>query len=1039
MLKKALLLIFSSMAVVFTLNAQTVTTQIDNIDVSSSTAKFLGKSKEIRHLSKKTTTSKIKKNAMRRLKKVPDNLKNRKPGGNAIHPDLEHQGPDPIRQTSFNSTNSSITDIEPLVNVPGLDVGSSPHDPTGDVSDEYYVQAINVTDVGVYDLEGNLVEEFAMNTLWSEFNGNSVGDPIILYDENAEKWIITEFTDPANLLIAVSETKDPLGAYNAYSFSTPNFPDYPKYAITPSALVVTTNETGPGNLHQYFLDRQALYAGATDVTMIRVEVLGNDNTELGLLVTTPVDWNGTNLPYDDRPITIVLNDSSWPGGAAQDQIDMYSFNLDFDEPNNTTVDQTSIITTPFDPYPCSTVGGVWFQCIPQLNGTDISAIPEIIMNIPHLRNFGTHESMVFNFITDVTDGDNLSGIRWVELRRTATTDWELYQEGTFSPDDGLHRFLGSIAIDENGNIGLAYNVTSEDTFVGIRFTGRYASDPLGEMTVQEYNVIDGASAIDLGGGRFGDYSQMSVSPLGDNTFWFTTEYATDNDAGTRIVAFQLSRDTMDLSAREITAPVTSNTLTTTELVTANFANRGLTPMADYEIGFFLDNTLIQSVSIPDTLFPDSILTYQFSTPVDLSVIGDYEITAYINHPEDSNLLNDTVSVTISQLNAIDGSIASSAASAGCEDELPTLITLSNQGALDITTATIDVIVNGMTIDMINYTGSIPYNESDDINYNITSDLQIGDNTIEFVISSINGSTDNITNNNNTNLSFTLNDPSEFITLIFNLDDFAQETAWTINDGDTGEEIASGSFDNTQNNMMIAQNICLDTSACYTITVTDAFGDGICCLYGEGDFSIVDPDGNVIIMNDGQYGTGVTEEFCPAEACMLTATFVTQDATGADVNDGSIMITAANGMGPYDYSIDGGTTFQSSDLFDNLLPGDYDVVVQTADGACIYEEVVTVNFSVGTYTINGQNVEVKLLPNPTQGVFKVIISNLEINEPLLDFEIFDATGKLVQRRTIGKYDNEYIGTLSLYDYPSGNYFLRIINQEVRILEKIVKID
>jgi len=1038
MFKKILLTFTFSLGIILVVNAQSVTKQLDNIEVSSSTAQFLGKSKEIRDLVKKSPTSKVKKNAMRRLKKVPENFKGKKPGGKSVHADLEHQGPDPIRQTSFNNSSnaSMMTAIEPLVNIPGLTSGTAPNDPSGDVSDEFYVQAINVTDVGVYDLEGNLVEEFAMNTLWSTLNASSAGDPIILYDENAEKWFITEFTDPANLLIAVSETKDPLGAYNAYSFSTPNFPDYPKYAITPNALVVTTNEEGAGTLHQYFLDIQGLYAGASDVTMIRVAVTGNNNTEAGFYVTTPVDWNGTNMPYDDRPIAIAINDSSWPGGPAQDQIEIYAFNLDFDNPNNTTGDQTPGITTPFDSYPCSAVG-VGFSCAPQMGGNGLDAIPEVIMNTPHLRNFGTHESMVFNFITDVTDGDNLSGIRWVELRRTAGTEWELYQEGTFSPDDGLDRYMGSIAIDGNGNIGLAYNVSSETSFVGVRFTGRYASDPLGEMTVDEFNVVDGGSTINSFG-RFGDYSQMSVSPLGDNTFWFTTEYAASNNVGTRIVAFQLSRDTMDLTAQNIVAPVTSSTLGN-ELVTANFSNRGLTPLADYEIGFFLDNTFIQSVMISDTLQPDSVLTYQFSTPVDLSAIGDYEITAYINHPEDGNSFNDTVSVTISQLNAIDGGISSSASAEGCDEEVATVVTLTNLGSDDITSATIDVIVNGMNVDMINYSGAIAFNTSDNINYVVANNLQLGSNTIEFVISTVNGSTDNITTNNITNFEYIMSDPDGFVTLVFNTDQFAGETAWTINDADTGVEIATGSFEDSQSNSMISQKICLDTSACFTLTVTDSYGDGICCGYGQGNFSVLDADGNTLIMNDGNFGSEVTEEFCPSFECMLTASFDTQDATGADVNDGSIMITPSSGMAPYEFSIDGGTTFQSSEIFENLLPGDYDVVVTSSNGACVFSETVTVNFSVGVHFINGQNVEVKLLPNPTQGVFKVIISNLDIDTPLLNFEIFDATGKLIQERTIGKFDNEYIGTLSLYDYPSGNYFLRIVNKDVRILEKIVKID
>lgn len=1038
--KKTLFALTFCFGFCFLLDAQVTTKSLDNVEISTTTAKYLGKSQEIRHLIKRSSTSKEKKDAVRRQKKVPDNFKNRRAGGNAVNLDLEHQGVDPIRQTGFNHgenlTRRSRMPLEPLVNIDGITSGSSPNDPTGDVSAEYYLQAINVTDVGVFDLEGNLIEEFAMNTLWAEFNGFSVGDPIILYDENAEKWVITEFSDPANLFVAISATSDPLGAYSAYSFSTPNFPDYPKYAITPSALVVTTNEGGPGTLHQYFMDIDALYAGGSDVRMLRVALDGNNSTEAGFYVTTPIDWNGANMPFDNRPMVMRINDSSWQGGPDQDQVEIYAFDLDFDNPQNTTVEQTAIVTTPFDSYPCSQ-SGFGFHCVPQLNGGGLDAIPEVIMNIPHLRNFGTHESLVFNFVTDVTDGDNLSGIRWVELRRTAETDWELYQEGTFSLDDGLDRYMGSIAIDANGNIGLAYNVSSLNSYVGVRFTGRYASDPLGQMTLEETIAVEGESAINSFG-RFGDYSQMSVTPNGDNTFWFTTEYGGSNVVETRIVAFQLSRDTFDLSARAITSPTTTHLLGTDEIVRVDYFNTGLTDLTDFEIGFFVNDLLIESTIIPDTLHIGATLSHSFSTPVDLSTLGDYSIKAYINHPQDTNLLNDTITTVITKLNAIDGELSGSAVPGNCAFEIPVKLNLSNLGGEEITTAIIDVIVNGMTIEQINYGGSISFGGSDAISYVVSSNLMVGENNLEFRITDINGTTDDITTNNTINFSIQIPDPKEFITLVFNTDDYSEETSWEISENSSGAIIASGSYEEEQENSMISEQICLSLDSCYSLTVFDEYGDGICCGFGEGNFSIFNGSGQLLIFNDGDFGTEVTEEFCPSEiGCMVTATFTTQDASNSSAFDGSLMIMASGGIAPYQYSIDGGITLQDSEVFENLAAGPYEVVVNSGDGVCAYTETVTIDFSSGIHIINGQNVEVDILPNPTEGVFKVIISNLNIDNPLLHVEVFDNSGRLIQNRTIGKFNNEYIGSLSLYDYPDGSYFIKISNKDFNVLEKIVK--
>lgn len=1013
--------------------AQVVSRSVADIRVSATTAVFLGKTAPVRELAPKPATSPAKKQALRRLKSVPDNFRGRAIGGKAVHPALEHQGPDPLRQTAFPAAFSG-SDAEVLVNVPGQGGFGSPHDPSGDVSDEYYVQAINVTFVGVYDLEGNLIQQFPMNTLWAELGESSAGDPIVLYDEQARKWFITEFTDPANLLIAVSETSDPLGSYYAYSFATPSFPDYPKYGITPKALVVTTNEGGPGVLHQYFLDIEALRAGAEEVAMLRVEAPGSNGTESGFYVTTPADWNGLNLPFDNRPITLCLNDSSWPGGPAQDQLELYAFNLDFDNPDNTSVEQTSIVVSPFDSYPCS-AEGFGFACAPQLQGSGLDAIPELVMNVPHLRNFGTHESLVLTFITDLTAGDNVSGIRWMELRRTADTDWALYQEGTVGPEDGFDRFMSSIAIDSKGNIGLAYNISSAESYVGIRLTGRRVSDPLGVMTAPEVVVIDGASTISSGG-RFGDYPQMSVSPLGDNTFWFTTEYAAEDDSGTRIVAFKLSKDTFDLAARAILNPQTTNALGAAEQVTGQFFNAGLTPLANFQLGLLVNGELLELTAIADTLQVDSFLIYAFDTPVDMSALGDYGLGIFISHPDDQNRLNDTLRTTVTKLIDLNGTLAGGLAGiSGCEGSASALLTLGSLGGEVISEAVIEVVVNGVVIDSIQYEGSLAYNQSDDFAYAFSEGLQAGNNSIVFQIVSVNGVADGVAGDNAIALSYNLLSGGQFVTLVFNTDDYPEESSWSITDASSGVAIAGGAFE--EGSTTYSLQICLPTDSCYVIRVEDTFGDGICCGFGEGNFSVLDSVGNVLLFNDGNFGNVAIEEFCPRGGCFLAAEISAEDAGTAAAADGIILISASNGIAPYAYSIDGGATFQESPLFENLAPGQYEVVVASANSTCIYTETVTISFTTATQTVNGQSVKVTLLPNPTDGVFRLVVADLPTRDAQLNVQIFNLNGQLLQNRAIGRFDNDFVGTFSLYDYPAGHYFVRIVAEGVTLLERVVR--
>jgi len=263
---------------------------IKDVNVTQTKAVYLGLTKPASEIEGVSGLKTEKRYKWKSKRQVPDNFKGRGKS-KVIHPELEHQGPDRLRQTSI-----------PTVL----------RDPTA---------------LGV----------------------SSRGDPIILYDEQTSQWIITEFAGPAELLIAVSETSSPLGSYHVYRFSTPNFPDYPKYGIWSDHLVVTSNEIGTGSnrLHQYFIDREALMTGAEDVALQRVEIVGTTGSEQNFIVSTPVDWNGPLEPLESSPIVLLLDDSSW-GNAPEDGLRFFRFNVDMENESNTTVDEVFIPLSPSD-------------------------------------------------------------------------------------------------------------------------------------------------------------------------------------------------------------------------------------------------------------------------------------------------------------------------------------------------------------------------------------------------------------------------------------------------------------------------------------------------------------------------------------------------------------------------------------------------------------------------------------------------------------------------------------------------------------------
>jgi hypothetical protein len=145
------------------------------------------------------------------------------------------------------------------------------------------------------------------------------------------------------------------------------------------------------------------------------------------------------------------------------------------------------------------------------------------------RNFGTHETILGVFQTDINDFPDHSGERWFEARRSgAGSSFALFQEGTYSPDSE-HRFMGMVSMDGSGNIMLAYNVSSDTEFPGIRYTGRLASDPAGVMTLPEQTLVTGT--VSNTSSRYGDYNQMGVDPIDECTFWFVGMH---NDGGRRV-------------------------------------------------------------------------------------------------------------------------------------------------------------------------------------------------------------------------------------------------------------------------------------------------------------------------------------------------------------------------------------------------------------------------------------------------------------------------------------------------------------------------
>ncbi len=418
-------------------------------------------------------------------------------------------------------------------------VNAAPPDTNGDVGPNHYVQTVN-TDFAVFNKVGTpLFGPVPINTLWSGFPGdcqtNNDGDPVVLYDPIADRWIISQLsvtgangtTRPFLQCVAVSQTSDPTGGYYRYAFPYSGFNDYPKLGVWPDAYYVTFNMFNAagtlfmgGKACAYDRARMLLGLSATQQCFNTSILFG------GLL---PAALDGTRLPPAGASNPVVAL------GSAANQLAVWKFHTDWAIPANSTFTGPTTLATAAFSEACSSFSGT---CIPQLGGGSLDSLGDRLMFRLAYRNFADgHQSLVVNH--SITVGSH-TGVRWYELRLDPGGNPSLFQQGTYAPDAN-YRWMGSIAQDQNGNMALGFSVSASTIKPQIHYTGRLAGDPAGQMTQGEGVVIDGAGAQGAGLSRWGDYSMMAIDPSDDCTFWYTTEYIPFNGVfnwRTRISSFR---------------------------------------------------------------------------------------------------------------------------------------------------------------------------------------------------------------------------------------------------------------------------------------------------------------------------------------------------------------------------------------------------------------------------------------------------------------------------------------------------------------------
>ena len=492
-------------------------------------------------------------------------------------------------RTYFQTTLGTLP-VTVSKNFPGMGIGYNanwvnqglyPPDTTMAVGPNHVVQWVNLR-LSVMDKNGTPLIGGALgyvngNSIWSALPANSVckvsnqGDPLVAYDRLADRWILSQFgftlatgtaspfrSYPAvgtyRQCVAVSQTNDPTGAYTLYEYVFPNFPDYGKAGVWSDGYYMTFN-----NFSFSTVTGNSTFAGASSCAFDRTKMIAADPSAGAVCFNftsaqpffsmLPANLTGSTPPpagspnYQISPDWFFLNNGPY-------SIQLQRFHVDFATPANSTLNDGlggangSFIKMPMTDLigSCADNGGA---CVPQPGtGVKLDTLSMRGMYPLQYRNRGGAESLVFTqSITPPAPSTAAAGINFIEIRNPGSNAPVMRQNGALAPADAISRWMGSAAMDKQGNIAMGYSASAAvNTNPSIRIAGRLNSDILSRVR-GEVQVVAGTGSQTGTSSRWGDYSMMAVDPVDDCTFWYTTEYMNNTGTttwATQIVAFKFN-------------------------------------------------------------------------------------------------------------------------------------------------------------------------------------------------------------------------------------------------------------------------------------------------------------------------------------------------------------------------------------------------------------------------------------------------------------------------------------------------------------------
>lgn len=1006
--------------------------------VSKSYAKCLGKSSELRNW-KNVQENNVANN------KNSTNLKIQILNGKATSIGSGSQnGTNGSMNTNASSTSlnkkyvqkTKLDSIQKLMDVEGVTLNKNSFvspESTGDIGLNYYIQAvndINQTRLRVFDkYTGLVVEDVNMEPIWNELNVFPNGDIRIIYDRFVQRWVITEVSFDG-LLMAISETSDPLGSYNVYQYATGEFPENPQIGNWKDAYYVTYNGFSNENNSLYVIPKKDIKDGNCEATFLSFD---DDVPGISTLINdanVPLCFSGKiSPPSNTNFITIRVLDDTWDE-VDVDRLEYYEFIPDFENPNNSTVNGPfSINLSSFTTEICEFSD---FSCFEEPDDNYIESREGVILSSVQYRNLVDYESILLSFTVAVNDLES-DGIRWVELRKEGSNQWSLHQEGTFTVEDEISRFLPAITQDSEGNILLGYSMGGPETFMGVGYTGKFADDPTGSMSFEEKILYEGSSTSEST--DWVNFHTMTVDPQNDQNFWLASAYmGEDEELKTGVSSFRMRLENVDAEVLKFVSPVDGDDLSSEEDVTFEIKNTGCENITDVDYTVTLNNEVVESGSFSGLLEPGDVELITLESKIDFSSKGVFDLIAFVSVSEDENSANDSLSFKVKSIPTFDLAtcLVDENRLYGCYEDQEFFANYTNAGSELIENFTAELYVDDILTSTVEWTGLLISGKSVDI---VFSDVPVleEENEIRITFSSVNGNDSDQIIENDSQI-FTFNNLVDGIKaeLKFQSNFQFNDVSWEI----VGEDnIVLYSGDNyLQQFASDTVSLCLD-EGCYLFNLFDSFGDS--WIKGPNTFLEIETENEFkpLVLDTFNFGNVWQKEFCVPVNCDGEIFEIEyEDASNPNAPDAAIYVNFPESTSLTEYSIDGGVTFQKSPLFINLVPGEYTVIIKAQNG-CEYSETLTID--VISSLQNLEEITIDISPNPNVGMMKINLSGYD-GPQSLKANIVDMNGQLIESKFIHKASDEYRTTLFIESLPSGVYYLSIQDDQIKQMKKFIKI-